>query len=162
MLALKLALPDLQATQRFGALLAHSLSAGDIIALGGGLGTGKSTLARAVIQAANPDETEIPSPTFTLVQTYQMIDGTPIWHMDLYRIETVKDAQELGLDDAFVEAVCLIEWPERLEDYLPKNNLSIRLNILSEGNDVACSRLAELSFPPCWAERIKLIVEEMG
>ena len=159
---LHLVLPDLQATQRFGALLAYSLSAGDVIALGGGLGAGKSALARAVIQAANPDEADIPSPTFTLVQTYQMKDGTPIWHMDLYRIESVRDARELGLDDAFFEAVCLIEWPERLGDYLPKNNLSIRLNILPEDDDVACPRLAKISFPPCWAERINLIIQEMS
>ena len=124
---LQLELPDLAATKRLGALLADGLAAGDVVSLTGGLGAGKSELARAIIQAADPHETEIPSPTFTLVQTYEMADGTPLWHLDLYRLETPQDAMALGLDDAFVEAACLIEWPDRLKKLLPKTNLSIHL-----------------------------------
>ncbi len=113
---LQLELPDLEATCKLGALLAEGLVAGDVISLSGALGSGKSALARAIIQAANPDETDVPSPTFTLVQTYALGDGTPLWHLDLYRLETPHEAMALGLDDAFVDAVCLIEWPDRLKN----------------------------------------------
>ena len=113
---LQLELPNLAATQRLGALLADGLSAGDVISLSGPLGAGKSALARAIIEAANPNEIDIPSPTFTLVQTYELADGTPLWHLDLYRIESPEDAMQLGLDDAFIDAVCLIEWPDRLKN----------------------------------------------
>ena len=89
---LQLELPDLSATARLGALLADGLVAGDVISLSGPLGAGKSALARAIIQAANPDETDVPSPTFTLVQTYALGDGTPLWHLDLYRVQTPEDA----------------------------------------------------------------------
>ena len=89
---LQLELPNLSATQRLGALLAVGLAAGDIISLSGPLGAGKSALARAIISSANQNETDIPSPTFTLVQTYELTDGTPLWHLDLYRIESPKDA----------------------------------------------------------------------
>ena len=117
---LQLELPNLLATETLGALLADGLAAGDVISLSGPLGAGKSALARAIIQAANPAETDVPSPTFTLVQTYELGDGTPLWHLDLYRIESPEDAMQLGLDDAFIDAVCLIEWPDRLKKLLPK------------------------------------------
>ena len=95
--------------------------AGDVIALSGALGTGKSALARSIIQAVDPSEVDVPSPTFTIVQYYNLSDKTPLLHMDLYRIDSAKDAMSLGLDEAFVEAVCLIEWPDRLEKYLPQS-----------------------------------------
>ena len=163
---LQLELPDLAATKRLGALLADGLAAGDVVSLTGGLGAGKSELARAIIQAADPHETEIPSPTFTLVQTYEMADGTPLWHLDLYRLETPQDAMALGLDDAFVEAACLIEWPDRLKKLLPKTNLSIHLyrpDKWDEGmpvGDVGGSgcRIADITAPPHWASRLDAII----
>ena len=156
---LRLKLSNLRATQRLGALLAGDLKAGDIIALSGSLGAGKSALARAIIQVANPDEMDVPSPSFTLVQTYELPDGTPLWHLDLYRIEGPEEAMELGLEDAFIDAACLIEWPDRLKNFLPKDNLSIRLSS-SHNNDGDDIRYAAIITPPRWAERVQAVIAE--
>ena len=148
------------------------LKAGDVIALSGALGAGKSELARAIIQAIDPTEDDVPSPTFTLVQHYALADGTPLWHLDLYRIEDAQDAMALGLDDAFVDAVCLIEWPERLKNFLPKTNLSIHLyadettgefdgsvDDTADGTGLGSSvRFADVTAPPHWADRITGLV----
>ena len=154
---LQLELPDLSATQKLGTLLADGLTAGDIISLSGPLGAGKSALARSIIISANPNETDVPSPTFSLVQTYELADGTPLWHLDLYRIETPEDAMQLGLDDAFVDAVCLIEWPDRLKKFLPKSTLSIHLYLACDG-DADGVRLADITAPPNWSDRIQAII----
>ncbi len=159
---LQLELPNLSATQRLGALLAVGLAPGDIISLSGPLGAGKSALARAIISSANQNETDIPSPTFTLVQTYELTDGTPLWHLDLYRIESAMDAMQLGLDDAFIEAVCLIEWPDRLKKFLPKTALSVHLRQTYDDdidNDVDV-RFADITAPPHWADRLQAIINK--
>jgi tRNA threonylcarbamoyladenosine biosynthesis protein TsaE len=156
---LQLELPDLVATQRLGALLAIGLAAGDVISLSGQLGAGKSTLARAIILSADPNETDIPSPTFSLVQTYELADGTPLWHLDLYRIESPGDAMQLGLEDAFVDAACLIEWPDRLKKFLPKTTLSIHLYLADDDmDDVAGIRFADMTIPPHWSDRLQAII----
>ena len=164
----RIELPDLAATQRFGKLLSKHLKAGDVIALSGALGAGKSALARAIIQAIDPTEDDVPSPTFTLVQHYALADGTPLWHLDLYRIDDAQDAMALGLDDAFVDAVCLIEWPDRLKKFLPKTNLSIQLyadETADEFDGIADDtvlgssvRFADVTAPPHWADRITGLV----
>ena len=161
----RLELSDLAATQRFGRLLAAQLQAGDVIALSGALGAGKSALARAIIQAVDPTEDDVPSPTFTLVQHYALADGTPLWHLDLYRIDNPREAMALGLDDAFVDAVCLIEWPERLKKFLPKTNLSIHLytdETADEPSDAtglgSSVRFADVTAPLHWADRITDLV----
>ena len=158
---IRIELSDLQATQRFGGLLARQLQASDVIALSGALGAGKSVLARAIIQAVDAAQDDVPSPTFTLVQQYALADGTPLWHLDLYRIETPQEAMALGLDDAFIDAVCLIEWPDRLQKLLPKTNLSIHLyaddggdNSVDDGKDDSGVRFADVTAPPHWADRI--------
>ncbi|MBF0166369.1 MAG: tRNA (adenosine(37)-N6)-threonylcarbamoyltransferase complex ATPase subunit type 1 TsaE [Alphaproteobacteria bacterium] len=114
-------------TARLGARLAAQARPGDILALHGALGAGKTSLARAFIRAfvANPSE-EVPSPTFTLVQVYEG-GRCPLWHLDLYRLERPEDALELGLEEGFLEAVCLIEWPERLGALLPERSLHLTL-----------------------------------
>ena len=157
----RLELSDLQATQRFGGLLAGQLRAGDVIALSGALGAGKSVLARAIIQAVDAAQDDVPSPTFTLVQQYALADGTPLWHLDLYRIETPQEAMALGLDDAFIDAVCLIEWPDRLQKLLPKTNLSIHLcahDSVDDSKDDSGVRSADVTAPPHWADRINDLV----
>ena len=162
---LQLELPNLSATETLGALLADGLAAGDVISLSGPLGAGKSALARAIIQAANLAETDVPSPTFTLVQTYELGDGTPLWHLDLYRIETPEDEMQLGLDDAFIDAVCLIEWPDRLKKLLPKTNLSIHLYMADAygGGGLSSSiRYADITAPPHWAARMAAIIAKTG
>ena len=162
---IRLELSDLAATQCFGRLLAAQLQAGDVIALSGALGAGKSALARAIIQAVDPTEDDVPSPTFTLVQHYALADGTPLWHLDLYRIDDAQDAMALGLEDAFVDAVCLIEWPERLKKFLPKTNLSIHLyadETADESDDAtglgSSVRFADVTAPLHWADRITDLV----
>lgn len=99
-------------TAKFAVSLAGALRAGDTICLTGGLGAGKSHFARSIIRHLT-DETDIPSPTFTLVQTYNA-DGYEIWHADLYRLSAPEELTELGMEDAFGQALCLIEWPDRL------------------------------------------------
>ena len=164
MLVLQLELPDLKATQQLGALLADGLASGDVISLSGPLGAGKSALARAIIISANPNETDIPSPTFSLVQTYELADRTPLWHLDLYRIESPEDAMQLGLDDAFVDAVCLIEWPDRLEKFLPKSTLSVHLCQAGgdDSDDAAGIRLAKITAPLRWADRLQAIIVKLS
>jgi tRNA threonylcarbamoyladenosine biosynthesis protein TsaE len=162
---IRIELSDLQATQRFGGLLARQLQAGDVIALSGALGAGKSVLARAIIQAVDAAQDDVPSPTFTLVQQYALADGTPFWHLDLYRIETPQEAMALGLDDAFIDAVCLIEWPDRLQKLLPKTNLSIHLYAdvsVDDGKDESGVRFADVTAPPHWADRINDLVTSVA
>ena len=162
---IRLELSDLEATRRFGSLLAAQLKIGDVIALSGALGVGKSALARSIIQAIDPNEDDVPSPTFTLVQQYALADGTPLWHLDLYRIDNPEDAMALGLDEAFADAVCLIEWPDRLKKFMPKTNLSIHLfandvadDAVGESGVDSTSRFADVTAPPYWADRIKGLV----
>ena len=106
-------LPDLDATARFGARLAAALRPGDVLALSGGLGAGKTTLARAVL-ASLGHEGEVPSPTFTLVQTYDAPPlRLPVAHADFYRLDDPGEVEELGLDDYRDGAALIAEWPER-------------------------------------------------
>lgn len=122
-------LPDDQATTRAGALLAPVLQAGDCLLLSGGLGAGKTHLARAIIQTILEDagrNEDVPSPTYTLVQTYSD-GGREIWHADLYRLSEPDELIELGLDEAFGTAICLVEWPERLGARAPVGALRINL-----------------------------------
>lgn len=146
---IRIDLPDAAATEAFGARLGACLRAGDVVALTGDLGAGKTTLARAAIRAALDDpDLAVPSPTFTLVQTY---DGEtcPIWHVDLYRLDSPEDALELGLEDAFAEAAILIEWPDRLGPYLPQDRLELVLQEAGNGRRVAMRAGAS------WRDRLK-------
>lgn len=128
-----LALPDEARTARLGADLALALAPGDRVALHGDLGMGKTTLARAILRAlADDPDLEVPSPTFTLAQSYP--DGRlPALHLDLYRLADPDELDELGLDDALEGGVALIEWPERA-DVGP--NVSIHLSERGEGRMV--------------------------
>ena len=132
MTRLTITLCDPAATTRLGFLLAGTAGAGDVIALSGPLGAGKSVLARGIVLALCPDEADIPSPTFTLVQTYDPADGPSLMHFDLYRLETAEQALDLGIEDAFVEAVSVIEWPERLGSWLPRG--ALRVTLALDGN----------------------------
>lgn len=132
----EIALPDVAATLALGRRLGERLEPGDVVCLSGNLGAGKTTLARAAIEAWTGQQEEAPSPTYTLVQTYEGEKGE-LWHVDLYRLKQPDDAWELGLEDAFAEAACLIEWPERLGGRLPRNRLDIALTPQGEGRSAA-------------------------
>ncbi len=120
-------LPAPEATERLAAAIAPRLRAGDALMLSGGLGAGKSLFARAAITArlaALGRSEDVPSPTYTLVQTYDL-ETVRLWHADLYRLGSVEETEELGLDEAFETAVALIEWPDRLGDRLPARRLDL-------------------------------------
>ena len=118
-------LPNEEATGALAARLARLVRPGDVIGLTGPLGSGKTSFARAFLRASGVAG-EVPSPTFTLVQTYDIAAGSA-YHFDLYRLEKPEEALELGIDDAFAEGVSLIEWPERLIGLLPADRLEVAL-----------------------------------
>jgi tRNA threonylcarbamoyladenosine biosynthesis protein TsaE len=123
---LDLCLPDLAATMALAGKLAAVARPGDLIALHGTLGLGKTEFARAFIRRLAGSDEEVPSPTFTLVQSYETDRGT-IWHFDLYRLTRPDEIRELGLEEALVDGITLIEWPERLGSALPARRLDVRL-----------------------------------
>jgi tRNA threonylcarbamoyladenosine biosynthesis protein TsaE len=130
---MEFALQDEAATARLGRAVARALRRGDAVHLRGGLGAGKTTLARAAIRALTTPDEEAPSPTFTLVQTYDGPDF-PIAHFDLYRLENAGEARELGLEEAVNEGAVLIEWPERLNgDHPSPDTLDVELTPANGG-----------------------------
>ncbi|APZ52552.1 tRNA (adenosine(37)-N6)-threonylcarbamoyltransferase complex ATPase subunit type 1 TsaE [Salipiger abyssi] len=130
--ALTLASPE--ATCSLATRLADRLRPGDVLLLSGGIGAGKTHFARCLIQALQDAPEDVPSPTFTLVQVYETRAGE-LWHADLYRLSDPDQCAELGLTDAFETAICLIEWPDRLEDLAPQGALSLGF-AMDEGEDV--------------------------
>ncbi|MDP3162668.1 MAG: tRNA (adenosine(37)-N6)-threonylcarbamoyltransferase complex ATPase subunit type 1 TsaE [Reyranella sp.] len=128
-----LPLPDEAATERLGAALAARLRPRDVVALVGGLGAGKTTLARAVLRAASGQPAlVVPSPTFTLVEVYDTPGGV-FWHFDLYRLEQPEQVFELGWEEARTDGIALVEWAERLGPLLPHERLTVTLSIEGEG-----------------------------
>ncbi|HJT43224.1 MAG TPA: tRNA (adenosine(37)-N6)-threonylcarbamoyltransferase complex ATPase subunit type 1 TsaE [Rhizomicrobium sp.] len=138
-------LPDLNATARLGAGIASGLKAGDAVALWGDLGAGKTTLARAILRALGVSE-DVPSPTFTLVQSYDT--QPPVAHYDLYRLKSGREMAELGFDDALDQGAVLVEWPERAPEVLPPDALHVRLGLRGG------ARTARLTGPAHWESHI--------
>lgn len=149
---LTIPLPGLDATRALAAALAGLVRPGDVVALTGDLGAGKTAFARGLIQALlGPDE-EVPSPTFTLVQTYDTRPGT-IWHFDLYRLTNPQDIVELGWDEARA-GIILVEWPDRLGPLLPDDRLDVVLDWAPESAAEPDRRLARLAAGGSWEERL--------
>lgn len=141
-------LADEAATLAVGAWLAGRLRVGDVVALSGPLGSGKTTLARGCI-AALGHAGEVASPTFTVIQSYGPADTqVPLLHADLYRLEDPEEADELGLDDARADHVLLVEWPERLGDRLWSD--ALRLDLSPAGPD---ARRLTARVPAAWEGR---------
>lgn len=148
--ATEIALPAEADTRALGRAIALVARAGDTVALEGGLGAGKTTLARGFIQHFTGAAEEVVSPTFTLAQLY---DGpVPIWHFDLYRLKDPMEVLELGLEDALTEGIVLVEWPERMGMFLPQRRLEVALAVgLHNG------RQARLAGDSSWTERLEEI-----
>lgn len=140
-------LPDEAATLRFASAMAALLHPGDTLLLQGPIGAGKSAFARGVIRARLGRMEDVPSPTFTLVQTYEAPDGD-IWHCDLYRLTNPDEVLELGLQDAFQTAICLIEWPDRLGRDAPQDALT--LTFAARADD----HLVTFTAPAHWQDRL--------
>ncbi len=139
-------LPTPEATEAFGASLAPLLRPGDVIALHGALGAGKTTLARGILRGLGHDG-DVPSPTFAIVQPYDPpAVRLPLAHVDLYRIEHPGELEELGLDDMLAIGALLIEWPERLPRLWPQ---TLRLTLTADGG----ARALTAQVPPAWGTR---------
>ena len=115
----------------------------------GNLGTGKSVLARAFIRAYCQTDEDIPSPTFNLVQNYDM-GAAPVFHFDLYRLKSEEEVWELGVEEAFADGISLIEWPERLGNWLPINRLEI---LIMPGNEEKSRKIRLTGFGN-WSTRV--------
>ena len=150
--SLRLDLANEPATAALAARLARLARPRDVFALSGPLGSGKTAFARAFIHARSAplaDPEEVPSPTFTLVQTYDVGDAT-LYHFDLFRLTHPDEAEELGIEEAFAEGISLIEWPERLADRLPPDRLDVTL----EHGDQADARTVRLTGHGAWSSRL--------
>lgn len=142
-------LPDEAATADLAARLSPQLRAGDVLALRGDLGAGKTAFARALIRALGSPDEEVPSPTFTLVQTYE-VGAAPVWHFDLYRLSGPDEVAELGWDEARAEGIALVEWPDRLGSLLPRDRLDLTLTF----GATPTARRAVLTGHGAWASRL--------
>ncbi|CCM77885.1 bifunctional tRNA (adenosine(37)-N6)-threonylcarbamoyltransferase complex ATPase subunit type 1 TsaE/phosphotransferase [Rhizobium mesoamericanum] len=132
---ISLFLKDEAETTRFGNDLALALRQGDCLALSGDLGAGKSSLARAFLRAmADDDDLEVPSPTFTLVQSYDL--RIPVSHFDLYRLGDPAELTELGFGEALQDGICLVEWPEMASEELPADRIALKLEHEGPGRRV--------------------------
>lgn len=145
-------LSDAGATEAIGRSLAAAIRPGDVIALSGDLGAGKTTLARGLLAGLGLHG-EAPSPSFPIVIAYAPPElGIPLWHVDLYRLETAEEVEELGLDDARADAALLIEWPDRMGDRLWADTLRLNLAVEPDG-----ARRLTWICPSSWEARWTLI-----
>lgn len=143
---MKIALPDLAAMDALGARIAKQLKAGDVVALAGGLGAGKTTLARAILVSLG-HQGEVPSPTFTILQEYDTTEPAVV-HADFYRLERPQEVEELGLEEYRHGAALLAEWPDHAGGFDHEAGcLSIMLESVGEG------RAATIALGQDWVER---------
>lgn len=156
----RVSVPDLDALAALAAAIAAEARAGDLIALAGSMGAGKTTFARKFLDArasmaGAPPPAEVPSPTFTLAQLYE-IGADDIWHFDLYRIKGPEECGELGFDEALDRGIVLVEWPDRLGPLLPADRLDLELALA--GGD---ARTAALTGHGDWGDRIPALLSRV-
>ena len=120
----------LEELNNFAKQIASEIKLGTVVCLSGDLGVGKTTFAQYLIRNMVGSDVEVNSPTFNLVHTYDGIKF-PIWHFDLYRLDNCNDAYELGIEDAFIYGVSIIEWPQIIDSILPKDTIDIQLEFTS-------------------------------
>jgi tRNA threonylcarbamoyladenosine biosynthesis protein TsaE len=145
-------LPNEAATVELASRLARVARRGDVLALWGGLGIGKTVFARAFVRTRCGPTQEVPSPTFTLVQSYESLPpfAGEIHHFDLYRLTAAEEAYALGIEEAFADGISLIEWPDRLEALLPARRLDV---VLRRGNTPEARRVS-LTGGGDWRQRL--------
>ena len=146
---------DEAATEALAVRIAEISGVGDLIALHGNLGVGKTVFARAFIRSRAGADEEVPSPTFTLVQPYDC-EPVPIYHFDLYRVNQPDEVLELGFEDAMADGTVLVEWPERLGPYLPRDRLDVEIH---QGGSPG-SRLIRLTGQGYWLARVADVINE--
>ena len=146
---------DEAATEALAARIAGISGAGDLIALYGTLGVGKTVFARAFIRARAGADEEVPSPTFTLVQPYDC-DPVPIYHFDLYRLNQPDEILELGFEDALADGTVLVEWSERLGPYIPNDRLDIEITQGAKEN----TRTIRLTGQGYWLARVSDVIND--
>ncbi len=160
-------LADEAETAALAMKLAAAARPNDVLALSGDLGAGKTVFARAFINARTATAEEVPSPTFTLVQTYEFPDTdspggpgatVPVYHFDLLRIEDAGEIEELGMEEAFAGGISLIEWPERLNGLLPADRLDVTL---TQGKS-AGERRCVLTGHGSWTARLPALDKALG
>ncbi len=156
-LAGPLTLSSPEETAALAARFAERLMPGDVLLLAGPIGAGKTAFARALIQARLGRAEDVPSPTFTLVQTYEAPANVTdpaceIWHADLYRLSGPDEAVELGLEDAFSTAICLVEWPDRLAELAPEDALTLTFAAGDTAHELT------VSGPADWSQRLEPIL----
>lgn len=148
---------SLSETKTLAGCFASCLNEGLVVGLNGPLGVGKSEFVRFVICAACGDDTEVPSPTFTLVQHYETASGLPIIHMDLYRLEQPEDVLALGIEDSFYEAVNFIEWPDKMGAFWPVNAINISWSFVQNN-----ARTATITADERFCEILNAAIIEAG
>lgn len=138
-------LKDSEKTKQFATIFARYLRLGDVVLLKGSLGAGKTACARAIIHALSNHKPDVISPTFTIMQSYDVTlenNNITCWHIDLYRLESPEELLEIGIDEILLSGLLLIEWPERLADSLPLDYILCELTYSPENE----GRLAKLTF----------------
>lgn len=150
--SLRLALPSPEATADLARRIGTQLCPGDCLLLEGPIGAGKTHFARSLIQSLMDFPEDVPSPTFTLVQCYDVAAGE-LWHADLYRLSALEEIEELGLTEAFDNAICLVEWPDRLAELTPSHALHLALSLDPEEEE---ARLLTLTWSDAkWQRLVK-------
>lgn len=143
-------------TRALAAAMAPRLAPADVVLLGGGVGAGKTHFARCLIQSRLTRPEDVPSPTYTLVQSYAGPD-CEIWHADLYRLSDAAEVIELGLTEAFETAICLVEWPDRLGDLAPARALTLDF---APGPDENSRHLTLSWSDPRWTARLEGLTDD--
>lgn len=154
MTSIEISITQEKQTEALGEAIAGVLAIGDIVGFLGPLGAGKTSLARAII-AASGGPHNAPSPTYTLVEVYETEKGT-LYHFDLYRLQTPDDIWELGIEDAFDDGICLIEWPELGGAAVPSTRLTIEITVEAD------RRTATLDGNTEWTEKIHQIASRFA